>query len=313
MIGERSRAWAIAAGALARRLLVVEGCHGTVEAVLKNVVYLATASGELLWLSTDGQVPHRRYVRISYGLPEIEPGMSFSARDGVLRIGDDLRIEMTQAMCWSPPWEWPGAGLTREEARVRLGTLFAAVQHVLEPSSEGGFLRLVAGPSWGGTEAVASHPYLDAASAAVERLRSACRERNLPDVLEVGLELVGLGPGLTPAGDDFLGGLLFTLLHLHHTSASLTIWDEERVAGFLAIARPFTGWISHTLLSDLARGHGPGPLHDLVGNVLSPAPAPALAACVDQLCRIGHSSGRDLLAGALAATWTTEVRNGGTR
>ena len=156
MIGERSRAWAIAVGALARRLLVGEGCHGTVEAVLKNVVYLATASGELLWLGTDGQVPHRRYVRIPYGLPEIEPGMSFSARDGVLRIGNDLRIEMTQAMCWSPPWEWPGAGLTSEEARARLGTLSSTVQRMLEPASDGGFLRLVAGPSWSGTEVEAA-------------------------------------------------------------------------------------------------------------------------------------------------------------
>lgn len=309
----QSQIWAIAAGALARRLLVVEGCHGTVEAVLTNVAYLATASGELLWLSTDGQIPHRRYVRVPYGLLEIEPGMSFSARDGVLRIGDDVRIEMTQAMCWSPPWEWPGAGLTREEARARFGTLLAAVQRTLEPASDNGFLWLVADPSRGGTEVAASSPYLDAASAVVERLRAACRERSLPDVLEVGLELVGLGSGFTPAGDDYMGGLLFTLLHLHRTSAGLAMWDEERVAGFLATARPLTGWISHAILSDLARGHGPGPLHDLVGSVLSSAPAPVLAVCVGQLCRIGHSSGRDLLAGTLAASWATEARRGGTR
>ncbi|MEW6216621.1 MAG: DUF2877 domain-containing protein [Candidatus Bipolaricaulota bacterium] len=155
--------------------------------------------------------------------------------------------------------------------------------------------------------------FLQAMSAAVDGVGDACRRGALSGVLEAGLGLAGLGPGFTPAGDDYLGGLLFTLRHLHCASAGVTRWDERLVGDFLAKVRPHTGWVSHTILCDLARGHGPGPLHDLIGGLLS-ALGPALADSAGRLCQIGHSSGRDLLAGALTARWWMDgARDGGKR
>ncbi|MFH1609727.1 MAG: DUF2877 domain-containing protein, partial [Candidatus Bipolaricaulota bacterium] len=197
-----------------------------------------------------------------------------------------------------------------------LGRAVETVRCSLGPASGDGFLRLVLRSLPGG-EAVPSSPcsaLLQAAPALVERAVAACRNRDLPAVFEAGFELVGLGPGFTPAGDDYLGGLLFTLHHMHRASADLPPWDEGLVAGFLAATRPLTGWASHAILSDLACGHGPGPLHDLMASVLNPAPASELAVCVDRLCRIGHSSGRDVLAGVLTARWwVAETRDGGER
>jgi hypothetical protein len=302
---------AIAVGALARRLLVA-GCRGTVEAVLKSIVYLSTAGGELVWLTADGQVPHRRYVRVRYRLPEIEPGMAFVAQGGALWIGGGVRIETTQAACWSPAGEQSAAGLTRVEARARFRALRATVQDMPQPVlPDEGRLNLAVGCPQAWT-AASLPPCLGVTSAVAERLWAACRARNLSDVLEAGLELVGLGPGFTPAGDDYLGGLLFTLYHLQRASTGVRSWDEERVADFLTQARRLTGWVSHVILSDLARGHGPGPLHDLVGSMFDPAPASDLAVHADRLCRIGHSSGRDMLAGVLAAAWATDGYDGGT-
>lgn len=311
-VADRSRVRAIEAGTLARRLLAIEGCHGTVEAVLTNTLYLATSRGELLWLHTDGKFPHRRYVRVSFGFREIEPGMPFTASDGVLRIGDAVQVEVRKTACWSPPCVRPGATLTVAELRAGLGRAAETVRCSLAPASDDGFLRLVLGSLPGGTGPSAWPPLLQTASAAVERVAAACRNRDLPAVFEAGFELIGLGPGFTPAGDDYLGGLLFTLHHLHRASADLPPWGEGWVAGFLAATRSLTGWASHAILSDLACGHGPGPLHDLVARVLNPAPASDLAACVDCLCRIGHSSGRDVLAGVLTARWwVAGTRDGG--
>ncbi|MCX7668527.1 MAG: DUF2877 domain-containing protein, partial [Anaerolineae bacterium] len=111
--------------------------------------------------------------------------------------------------------------------------------------------------------------------------------------------LIGLGPGLTPAGDDFVGGLLFTLRHLGDANA--IAWDQPAVDRLIAWARDRTNAISHVLLRDLADGQGPAPLHDLLWALLGRAATEAPSACASRLLRIGSSTGAQMLAGALTA------------
>lgn len=288
-------------GALAREMLTAETCRGEVHAVLTDAIYLTTRAGELLWLSTNRSFPHRRYVHVPQPLLGVEPGMSFVAYEGVLKVGG-LQIDLTRAQMWSPSRVGRGVGLASKELHARFGILLRVVRDSPRWSADCGFLRLVARPHLDGAADAAGAPFLQAMSAAVDRVRVACRRGALSGVLEAGLGLAGLGPGFTPAGDDYLGGLLFALRHLQCPSAGVARWDERLVDDFLAKVRPHTGWVSHTILCDLARGHGPGPLHDLIQGLLS-APGPALADSAGRLCQIGHSSGRDLLAGTLTASW----------
>ena len=52
----------------------------------------------------------------------------------------------------------------------------------------------------------------------VRELRAACQGLSLRGLEPAVAGLVGLGPGLTPAGDDYLGGYLAALLHISGTS-----------------------------------------------------------------------------------------------
>jgi hypothetical protein len=107
--------------------------------------------------------------------------------------------------------------------------------------------------------------------------------------------LIGLGPGLTPSGDDILVGAL----------ALLDALSERRAHAALAHAiatapRGLTSPLSGCLLRMAAAGHIGEQLWRAVAAVVSGAPAAAVAA----LRGIGHSSGWDMLAGiamALAA------------
>ena len=311
-IARRVRLRATEMGALARGMLTAETCRGEVHAALTDAIYLATRAGELLWLSGNQSSPHRRYVHVAQPLLDIEPGTPFLVHEGVLEVGG-LQIDLTRAQMWSPSRVGRGVGLAPKELHARLGILLRVVRDSPDWTAGSGLLHLVARPPLDGAADIAGAPFLQAMSAAVDRVRVACRRGALSDVLEAGLGLAGLGPGFTPAGDDYLGGLLFTLHHLCCAPFGSARWDERLVDDFLAKVRPHTGWVSHTILCDLARGHGPGPLHDLIQRLLS-ASRPAVADSAGSLCQIGHSSGRDLLAGALTARWWMDgARDGGNR
>jgi Protein of unknown function (DUF2877) len=111
-------------------------------------------------------------------------------------------------------------------------------------------------------------------------------------------ELIGLGPGLTPAGDDFVGGAFFARAMLPPAGARQADWTRAG-DGLRAVAGSRTHPLSAALFSDLLAGEGYEPLHDLAAAVATGARPMALAAA-GRLCRIGHSSGWDLLAGFLA-------------
>lgn len=99
--------------------------------------------------------------------------------------------------------------------------------------------------------------------------------------------LIGLGPGLTPAGDDFVGGAMIALRAFGHEDAA------DRIAAWaLPLAQERTSRISRAHLECAARGEGHEALHDWL-NGFAPADLARLA-------RIGHTSGLDAAVGAAA-------------
>lgn len=126
-----------------------------------------------------------------------------------------------------------------------------------------------------------------------------------PDAAEC---LVGLGPGLTPSGDDLLGGTLIALRALGWPRVADTLGSW-----LLLRARARTHAISYAHLACAAEGEGAAALHDTLAALCSPN-APRLGEYVDALGNIGHSSGWDSLAGvALVAKVAAASRAAGQR
>jgi hypothetical protein len=119
--------------------------------------------------------------------------------------------------------------------------------------------------------------------------------------------LVGLGTGLTPSGDDFLGGLLFAVSLLRTGYPGTRFVDVEvPVETYRARTHP----ISFTLLSDHASGHAIAPLHRFVNGILTGASAQSIRPAVLQLVRVGHSTGWDTLAGLFAGLLIADKGSG---
>jgi hypothetical protein len=107
------------------------------------------------------------------------------------------------------------------------------------------------------------------------------------------IPLVGLGPGLTPSGDDFLGGMMIALRAVNQTAVLSGLGSLVRKAG-----RRRTNLISRAHLAAAADGLGAAALHAVLDDVLA-GKARGMARHLDAVAGIGHTSGWDALAGAV--------------
>ena len=103
--------------------------------------------------------------------------------------------------------------------------------------------------------------------------------------------LIGLGPGLTPSGDDLVGGAICAL----HASGRREI-AVRLSAWALPLARDRTNRISQAHLACAAEGECSESIDDAIVALLSGG-SPDL----ERIDSIGHTSGWDALAGAVLA------------
>lgn len=118
---------------------------------------------------------------------------------------------------------------------------------------------------------------------------------------DAALKVLGLGTGLTPSGDDFVGGIFFALTHAPRKS-----WEsdfdfiKQRVR---TAAMHSTNVISAALLDDMLAGQSFTVLHDLL-HALQVQDETRIKNCCTALLSIGSTSGADMLAGVLLALTT---------
>lgn len=105
--------------------------------------------------------------------------------------------------------------------------------------------------------------------------------------------LLGLGGGLTPSGDDLIGGIL---LALHAAGQRNAL---EKIAAAVRAAPPeSTTVLSRDLLNAACRGIGHEILHGMMAAIENGF-MPEIRRSMEKVSSIGHSSGWDSLAGIL--------------
>jgi len=108
-------------------------------------------------------------------------------------------------------------------------------------------------------------------------------------------QLAGLGLGLTPAGDDFLLGVIFALW-----GRMPALNAKPLVEAIAATAIPRTNQISATWLKAGQEGYAGMPWHRLI-NALISADLAAIQQAGQRILQTGHTSGADALTGFLFA------------
>lgn len=239
---------------------------GRVLARFSASTYLRMA-GEIVWLAGAGAPLHPRAI-LTVHPPHPEE--------------DDVRLESGSPAPWRPAAPVL-AGVTSANLAERWRDLAAAPL-----GTPGGFGVLLAGQPL-------AFP-LDGARDPAEALARACARDDAAGAGEAALALLGVGGGLTPSGDDYVGGALFARALLEASGPGPTGAWRRAAARVVAAAPGRTHPISAALLGDLAAGRSWAPLHDLVTALAAGTPRAARAAA-RRLVALGHSSGWDMLAG----------------
>jgi len=129
---------------------------------------------------------------------------------------------------------------------------------------------------------------------AVDLMESAWRLRCVEPALKGVKQLVGLGIGLTPSGDDFLIGFIGAAYFFAHA-------DDFRKAVFEGM-RPLvhrTNLPSFFMLKAALKGRYPGPLSDFL-HAIETGSSARVRSAAKRLTGLGATSGQDMLAGVLS-------------
>lgn len=285
--------------------LLVPGKRGTVLGVVSQAIYLRDDSGELFWLTTAEVPRHPRGIRSPVPLPRVPVGTPFAVDEpGLLSIGPDIVLDYHRASIWSPPAFSSKGVLPLSALPERVRAACKAVESLPSPAGLGALLPESPGSvadtrpfSWAAGQPLAALPL-----PVVEEIAEACRRHDIAKALARAEPLIGLGEGLTPAGDDFVGGLLFCLYWFSRLYADrlATVDLADAIGRF----RGHTNPISFTLLNDLANGQGVEPLHEWLRGILTGSSLDVLRHQAARLVRMGHSTGWGLLSGAcIALLW----------
>ena len=204
-------------------------------------------------------------------------------RDALLGGRDALRIELAGATVWSPVV----SPITRRPAR-----LGERARVVLDETSAGGCcgFGMPAGEAFKWDRPASRGDFGGVARPAIRGLWLALIQGDVPAARDAGSNLIGLGAGLTPAGDDVLVGLTAVLTALGHRAA------RPLAASWSLAARDRTTLVAETFHRHAARAEYAERFHQLLGGLLL-GPFDAIAPAVRRAAQFGATSGLDSLLG----------------
>jgi hypothetical protein len=223
--------------------------------------------------------PGARYVCIGEASLGRGPLNALVADFALPAMGERLRLSSARAELWTP-----AVFATRTPPAIR--ELQEAARNCVP---EEGLACLVLGRA----NALARH-----ARPALEALDRWLVGEPLADDAEL---LIGLGPGLTPSGDDYLGGMLVALRLWSLPAQAAALWDW---LGPKLAAR--TSEISAAHLAAASQGEAHEALHESLRRLV--VHSRPWSDVLGTLSAVGHCSGWDGLAGALAVLRRTVLR-----
>ncbi len=219
-------------------------------------------------------------------------------RDGRLVVAA-MTLDFAGAVLWTPP-PWPARppAPALRHALARFGDLATASDRL--PLD--GCARVAFGtPATAGLAGAVMRKALLATATLGDWLAEALRQDDAADpaladaARDSVTALLGLGPGLTPAGDDVLAGLLIGLHAAGETEAADTLAAMIRAAPSAA-----TSELSRAFLDAAMDGMPSEAIAEAVIAVMTDDDG-RFPAIIDRIDGVGHTSGWDMLAGVVLA------------
>jgi len=289
-----------------------EGFAGSVLSAFAGACNLVSGRGEVVALVSQrvGNGPLNIVLEgDGFLFRGLEAGLPVEGDGHSIRVGEALnnepyRVSLAGAEVWEPWLEWDGLNADRPGLKANLAVLH---DHLIA-QAPGGSLACLGGygnPSYLVASAVGGRSlestYRKAARRAIEGLLAALRAGDRQGIAAGAAALAGLGPGLTPAGDDFLLGLMAGLRTWPQFLAGRGLSVEEACQAICGAAAGRTNLLSMALLRSAREGMFGEAWHILLA-ALRHGKADEVRRAVDHVLGFGGTSGADALSGFLAVS-----------
>ncbi len=207
--------------------------------------------------------------------------------------GVSIAFDLSRTTIWSPAL--PPAAVVAPTAGLS-GRVADARRIAGGRAPDGGFGPLLSGRDRSGD------PWLARARTLIDLQLGALRCGDMAGAVAATVDLIGLGVGLTPSGDDYLVGLVGGLEASVHPA-----WPALATT-IAAKARRRTTAFGASILAHAARGAYAERLTDVVVAIAS-GPSDDLALPIERALAYGATSGADTLVGLFAAFDLALARN----
>jgi hypothetical protein len=258
--------------------------RGVVHSVFQNALNLASTEN-LYTLVTDqfDNGPNTLVVEVhDFQAMGIDVGDDAAAADDKLYIGGKVVVILTGAAEWRTP-----AAVSRcddEELQDRLAVARAYVERV------GTRAGMVSDPRGSLVHRVTAEMLRCASDLLVDALK----RQDLRAALTQAGQLIGLGPGLTPSGDDFLMGLLAALAIARPLPSTM----QQFCSAVVPMSKAATNAISHAAIRAAAEGEVRECVSRLIFR-LCDGNRVEFHSALDDVLGIGSSSGTDIAWGVI--------------
>jgi len=281
--------------------------QGSVMASVTNALYLFGEQGELCWLIPTTGPMHQRAMQISAPLPRLNVGSRYKVVDHTITTSTGEILDFRRSRNWTSPTI---TLIDSVSLSTLSGSLLAVVNQLLAqhiPTGLGDLIIPIIQMTTlqNGALEVSIKSIAEKAWPAIEGIILATLANDSDLIIDQAKFLVGFGEGLTPSGDDFLGGFFFSRQLLYHYYPKVLRVPIRTYSDFILQSKPLTNLISYAILKDHADGRSIEPLHQLTNGLLLGEPVDRLILYTEKLIALGHSTGWDLLTGFLAGMFVT--------
>ncbi len=303
MCGHLMQAFGISMGSSAKKALNKRGEIGRVHSIFQNTLYILTGNRRLI-----GVVGPRSYnmpINLKVWLPErlaigdlgLSQGIPVWRSGDLLMIGGGLSVDLRGIRIWKPVGRkrlvLDGAKLLRSIEEVENAALERASAEgfgPLIPHREG----LIANDLYG---VPSGEPVISNAARCIANLFKAVKEHDPIGIDRNVIGLIGLGPGLTPSGDDFLTGFLASLIFGVRSCPHRFRFPIGSLRESILRARISTTLVSQEFLLHAVEGHVAEPVNDLIAALFDGGPQ--LRLLTHRVVDMGETSGSDIILGIL--------------
>ncbi|MEM3574784.1 MAG: DUF2877 domain-containing protein [Candidatus Bathyarchaeia archaeon] len=300
------KAFGISMGPSARRALDKRGEIGMVYSIFQNALHILTKDRRLI-----GVVGPRSYnmsINLKVWIPNglmigdlgLKPGASVRRSGDLVILGGDFSIDLRGVRIWKPIRRPLGAF-----DAARLSRSIAVIEDIASKRASSGGLGLLIphrreliNNEFGAIPS--NDPMISRAARSIANLFKAVKEGDRIGIDRSVIELIGLGPGLTPSGDDFLIGFLASSIfgvrgNPHRLRSPI---DSLRKSVFRA--RASTTLLSQEFFLHAVEGDVAEPINDLIVALFDGSSR--LGSLANRVIEMGETSGMDTLLGIIMGT-----------